>query len=403
MAKKEVLTIIKADVSKEINAKVKPKFLKLGKMEFKTTVEVEKKMADELDTDARFVAKLYDDATKKYKELLSACCLKVQYYNDLSKMIPLTDKELKELNSDLKGLFEKYNKEIEKVVNKHFETWKKTNKARTKYRLKIAGAIVVGSASVVVSSVSLAAGAVTGGVSIAASIYGIAQSVVAIGRAVQKICQDIATVQKNLEKAVKELVSSYEKQSKAKVKAKEIGKEFVSDFLMVEMAGFNRCDKHMETYTAKLKNLELESGKLGKTLNKLLDEQAKMDKEINRKLEKIAKDRNYKSKKLDGLFDSMEKCRKASAKLIKDLEAWHIMLKPAEDFRDGCKKAIEALRHKDPVWAKWIIWIGSLGLTTGVLRSPRAARISSTQQQQSKRDSMLFRPNLSKRFSSCPS
>jgi len=41
-------------------------------------------------------------------------------------------------------------------------------------------------------------------------------------------------------------------------------------------------------------------------------------------------------------------------------------LKPAEKFRDNTQKAVDALRHKDPTWAKWAIWIGSLGLTAGI-------------------------------------
>ena len=47
----------------------------MPQMEFKATAEVDTKAADELDTDARFVAKLYDDATNLYKELLTECCV----------------------------------------------------------------------------------------------------------------------------------------------------------------------------------------------------------------------------------------------------------------------------------------------------------------------------------------
>lgn len=135
---------------------------------------------------------------------------------------------------------------------------------------------------------------------------------------------------------------------------------------MIEMAGFNRVDKHLETYRAKLKNVDLEVSKLGKELNKLLDQQSKLDKEIDKKLGKMVKNRKYKSKKIDGLFASMEKTRKATAQLIKDIEVFDAKLKPAEKFRDNTMKAVAALRHKDPTWIKWAIWIGSLGLSTGV-------------------------------------
>ena len=362
----EKLTIIKADVKNEITKKVKPKFVKLGNMNFAATVEVDTKVAAELDTDARFVAKLYDDATKEYKKLLNECSLRVSQANDLGSVMPLSDKECKELDADIKKIFAKYEKSIEQVATKHFDKWKQANKDRKKYRIKVVSAIVLGSAAAIGSTASLAAGAVTGGVSIAASIYGIAQSIVSVARAVQKVTSDIVKVHGQLEKALKELVSAYEKQSKAKVKAKEIGKEFLADFLMIETAGFNRVDKHLETYKAKLKNIDLEIAGLGKELNKLLDKQGKLDKEIEKKLGKMAKDRGYKSKKLEGLFAAMEAARKETAKLIKSIEAYHVSIKPAEKFRDDAQKAVDALRHKDPVWTKWAIWIGSLGLSTAV-------------------------------------
>ncbi|MEM7059643.1 MAG: hypothetical protein AAF557_18820 [Pseudomonadota bacterium] len=362
----EKLTIIKADVKNEVTKAVKPKHIKLGNMGFQATCEVDKSVAKELDTDVRFVAKLYDDATKEYKKLVGEVGLRVQTADNLASVMPLTDKECKEVDADIKKIFAKYQKSIESVATSHFNKWKQANKDRKKYRLKVGCAIVLGSASAIASTASLAAGAVTGGVSIAASIYGIAQSIVSVARAVQKVTSDIVKVHGQLEKALKELVSAYKTQSKAKVKAKEIGKEFLADFLMIETAGFNRVDKHLETYKAKLKNIDLDVAKLGKELNKLLDQQSKLDKEIEKKLGKMVKDRKYKSKKIDGLFESMETARKSTAKLIKDIEAYHVMLKPAEKFRDDTDKAVAALRHKDPTWAKWAIWIGSLGLSSGV-------------------------------------
>ncbi|MBY6138090.1 hypothetical protein KUV26_01440 [Leisingera daeponensis] len=362
----EKLTIIKADVKNEVTKKVKPKFVQLGNMNFAATVEVDKSVAKELDTDARFVAKLYDDATKEYKKLLNECTLRVDAANNLGSVLPLTDKECKELDADIKKIFSKYEKSIEHVATKHFDKWRQANKDRKKYRIKVVSAIVLGSACAIGSTASLAAGTVTGGASIAASIYGIAQSIVSVARAVQKVTSDIVKIHGELEKALKQLVSAYENQSKAKVKAKEIGKEILADFLMVETAGFNRVDKHLETYKAKLKNIDLEIAALGKELNKLLDKQSKLDKEIEKKLGKMAKDRGYKSKKLDGLFTAMEAARKETARLIKSIEAYHVSIKPAEKFRDNSQKAVDALRHKDPVWAKWVIWVGSLGLGTTV-------------------------------------
>ncbi|MCH2165302.1 MAG: hypothetical protein MK098_11705 [Marinovum sp.] len=363
---KEILTIIKADVKNEVAKAVKPKVIKPRSMMFVATCEVDKSAAKELDTDARFVAKLYDDATIEYKKLVAEVSLRVQAADDLATILPLTPKEIKEMDADIDKIFAKYQKSIESVTNAHFKKWQQANKDRRKYRMKVGCAIVLGGASAIASSASLAAGAVTGGVSIAASVYGIAQSVMSVGRAIVKITSDIEKVHNQLEKALKELVSSYTKQSKAKVKAKEIGKEFVADFLMIEMSGFNRVDKHLETYKAKLKNIDLECAKLGKELNKLLDQQSKLDAQIDKKLGKMVTDRKYKSAKIDGLFAAMEKTRKATDQLIKDLEAYDAKLKPAEKFRDDSQKAVDALRHKDPVWAKWAIWIGSLGLASSV-------------------------------------
>jgi hypothetical protein len=206
---KETLTIIKADVKTEVTKTVKPKFVKLGNMSFTATVEVDKDMAKELDTDARFVAKLYDDATAEYKKLLSECCLRVDAADKLGSVLPLTDAEVKELDGDLKKIFAKYEKSIEQVAMKHFAKWKSANKERNKYRFKVISGIVLGSAAV-------------------------------------------------------------------------------------------------------------------------------------------------------------ETARKACDKLIKDIEAYHFSIKPAEEFEASVIKSLKALKAKDLVWAKWIIWIASLGGSTAV-------------------------------------
>ena len=220
---KEKLTIIKADVKNEVTKAVKPKFVELGKMTFVATCEVDSSVAKELDNDARFVAKLYDDATKEYKKLVREISLRVQTADNLGSVMPLTDKECKEFDADIGKIFAKYQKSIENVATSHFNKWKQENKNRKKYRLKVGCSIVVGSACAIGSTASLAAGAVTGGVSIAASIFGIAQSIVSVARAVQKVSMDLEQVHVKLEKATKELVSSYTKQSKAKVKANTNG------------------------------------------------------------------------------------------------------------------------------------------------------------------------------------
>ena len=177
---KETLTIIKADVKNEVYKAVKPKFIKLSNMTFTATCEMDKSAAKELDTDARFVAKLYDDATKEYKKLLNEVNLRTQAAENLASVLPLTDKECKEYDADIDKIFAKYQKSIEGVVNTHFNKWKQANKDRRKYRAKVGCTIVLGSASAIAGSVSLAAGAVTGGVSIAASVYTVAQSVVSV-------------------------------------------------------------------------------------------------------------------------------------------------------------------------------------------------------------------------------
>lgn len=361
----EKLTILQADIQNEIAKQVKPKHLKLGKLEFKAIVEVDKKAVDELDEDARFVAKLYDDATKVYKKLVNASAKRYWDAEQMASVIPLSDKEAKDLDKDIKALFESHKKEVEKVTKKHFDQWAQANKDRKKYRVKVVGTIVVGTAAVAASTASLALGTVTGGVSIAASIYGIAQSVVAVAKAIKKIVTDLATVHKDLDEAMKYMARNYEQSSKAKVKAKEIGKEIVEDFLMVETAGFNRCNRLVEMYTAKLKNLEIQCSQLGKDLNKLLDQQGKLNKQLA-KFDSQCKIRKFFSKSKTKLNAELDKCEKSTAAMIKDLEAWHVQLKGPEKFLERNKKALKALDSKDPTFAKWIIWGVSLGLTTTV-------------------------------------
>lgn len=82
----------------------------------------------------------------------------------------------------------------------------------------------------------------------------------------------------------------------------------------------------------------------------------------------MAKNCGDKSKKLDGLLTATEETRKATAWLLRHIVAYHIGINPAEKLRDSTQKVVDVLRHQDPVSAKWVVWIDSLGLTTTVTR-----------------------------------
>ena len=56
-------------------------------MELKALSDDLAKVAKELDTDARFVAKLYDDATKEYKKLLAECSVRVHVADKLGSVL----------------------------------------------------------------------------------------------------------------------------------------------------------------------------------------------------------------------------------------------------------------------------------------------------------------------------
>lgn len=230
--------------------------------------------------------------------------------------MPLTDQGCKAFDADNNSMFSKYRTSVEAAVTPRFDKRKQAARNRRRCRLKVGCAIAPGSACAIGGGVSLAAG------------------------------------------AIEERVSARDKQ----VRVREIGKELLAGFLMIGTAGFNRVDGHPETGKTKLRTIDLDVASLARELGKLLDQQGGLDRETEKKPGRWVKDRDGKSGKIGGLFAAMGESRWATGQAVKDIEASHVMLWPAEKFRNDTRKAVDAIRHKDPVRAKRVILAGPLPL-----------------------------------------
>jgi hypothetical protein len=107
----------------------------------------------------------------------------------------------------------------------------------------------------------------------------------------------------------------------------------------------------------------LNSAKLGKDLNKLLDAQTQLDRKVIKEVEKQLAKRKAKLKKLGGLQKAIDESRAMVQKLIGQLIDMNKLLESHEAFTVQVEASIVALKAKKPGWAtvaEKIVWLSSI-------------------------------------------
>jgi carbon monoxide dehydrogenase subunit G len=367
----EKLTILKGDVSKEAGKKANPKAIKLANAWFEVTLEVEKKLAGKLDTDVRFVSKLYDDVTKNYRKLVDDTAdLWRKAESNAVAMAPIVKaKDLQaKFDADRAKLFKNCEGQITKNVNQHINRWLQVRKDRTKYKWSVAYKIGIGVAQIGGGSGAAAAGLVSGGTSWVLTIVGIAKGIVKIAKEIKRMAADVGKAQKQLEGTVKELMASYMTKSKTSVGVREVGKSFVAEFTLIEMKSIKRANKELITYKGKVTPIHEKSAKLGKELHKLLDAQTQLDRKVEKEWATLFAGK--KAKKLVVLEKAIDKSCQAVESMINRLTGMNDVLDKHETFTTQMEASIAALKAKKPGWAKQaekIIWLGSIAATPVIM------------------------------------
>jgi CII-binding regulator of phage lambda lysogenization HflD len=363
VAKTERLKIIEGDIAREIRRKVRLKYIEIPNLVFRVSYVVETSLAKKLDTDVRFVSKLYGDATDLYEELqfkVARACIET---DNLGSIMPLKDSELSELDERVKKLFKEYRDKITKVIEDHVNRWLQVRKDRTKYKRSVAWNITTGTVGVVSGVGSFAAGTVTGGLSGILAVVSILKGIYKLAKEIKRIAQDLDKAQRQVQKTMSELVKSYLHSKKWKVGIKELGKHSLHAFFVYEMVSIKRLEKEFVTYKGKVAPLHEKSASLGKSLHKVLDAQTDVDREIEKR-EKQLRQRRRVSKKLLKLKGNLKENRKQVMKLMDDLSGLDKQLTQHEDFTDKVKETLSELNAKKPGWTKpahWLISLASIG------------------------------------------
>jgi|GEM_PF-5246759 len=352
MAGKERLKVIKGNLGKELRAQVKPKAVVIPDLVFRADYVVETKLAKKLDTDARFVAKLYDDATRLYKELMMKLAKLYVEADGLASIIPLSDQEKRGIDQKVSKLFDEYQGKITKVIEGHVNQWLQVRKDRTKYKRNVAWNITKGTVGIASGAGSFAAGTVTGGLSGVLAIVSILKGVYKIVKEIKRMAQDLDAAQQQLQKTMASLSDSYLHSKKWKVGSKELGKHAVESFFVYEMASINRADKEFVTFKGKAAPLHKQSAELGKSLHKILDKQSGVDKKIDQQITKKLKKRKFVSKTMPKLQRDLTENRKQVMKLIDDLSQLNSELDKLESFQRNAEQMLLGLKAKKPTWVK---------------------------------------------------
>jgi DNA repair exonuclease SbcCD ATPase subunit len=365
----ESLTLLKGDISKEARKLVNPKFVEFKQATFTVTFKMDSALADKLDTDARFVSKLYDDITKEYEELVQYFAMKWQHAEDYASILPLSKEEKKELIDDLEDAFEKYRKRVVEKAEDHVDKWLQVRKDRTKYTRSVATNVALGSLSIASGAVSAAAGAVSGGASLVMAIVSIGKGLVKLVREIKRVAADVGKAQTQVEKTVKDLEASYKNSKAWQVGLKEVGKSAVKDFLAYEMASIKRADNEFVTYKGKVAPLHEHTAQLGKDLNELLDKQTELDRKLDKEVEALLAKQKRSIKKLGEFQKSLEESRKAVMELITQIGQMDKVLDDHEAFKADLERSLKALHEEKPEWAGYVeklVWLVSLGTNPAI-------------------------------------
>jgi len=339
------------DVYSIVKTKTKLKEIELPKaMKFEVLLEVDEKLMKLIDGDQKLAGDIFSQVSKSYNAAIKKIVNRCDFAESSCKQKPGNRPVIaKQLKKDIEGYLQDAGKEICSYAEKKINAMLKTRKDNTKYKIKSAIKITVGTLAI---GGSVATTALTFGASSAVSIYGIAKGVSTIGQEIYTLAISFDKAHDSLNKHLGELLASYSKLSKGKIGARETGQALLEQLFTVSGTSITSVKKDFKTYEYHLDRIDVKCRDYGIGLVKILDAQSDINKNVALKAEKEIAKRGYKSKRLPKLKTQLATLEKKTGLMITKNEKAIQRVKTNRKYSKVYAQVLQDLKAKKPTWAK---------------------------------------------------
>jgi len=346
--------LISHNIQKLVKEKYRPKNFTLPRdMTYLIALDVDKKLFAKIKDDALFVQKLRDKISKEYQKLLQQVINYTKFY-DGRMLSEDRDKTMKQWQEDVKSAFVTAEKQMVAMSNREIDKWKKTRNDRTKYLVKSAVKVTVGSLAAATATVGTVVAVPAGGGGAVVAIWAAAKAYLNLVKQIVDLAKTLEQIDKRLSKMLYELVKDYKKATKMKVSSKELAKklgtQLFSDWMPGAQRTISNCERDIAFYSGKLKGVEVKASNASKELNKMIDKQEEIGKIVNVKIAKQLQKVGYQSKKLPKIQKNLRTLEGKTADSFKSISQLHKDIEMYNHQEKVYKEVIKYLNGKKPAW-----------------------------------------------------
>ena len=285
-----------------------------------------------------------NDALRKKAPVFEAACKK--YDAAVTSKPPPDPKQLQQLKEELRHVLDKACRELQlqlgQIPNKRWQTWVKTRKEYSKYKLLATCSVGSSAIGFGASIAGIAAGVVTGGVSLILGIIGLFRSAVSLFKKVGDLWKEAEDVQKLLVASTNNLKFVWEARGrKALAVDSLVNTSFNAVLGSAYFPNVTTLESNCKLWLNKLNGIDVVAGEAAALAVKSLDETEKLEKTLA----------GAKSKDADKIRAELDKLRKL---IHKNLEACHAQSARCNKGRelhgiyDGI---IQNLKKAQPSWS----------------------------------------------------
>ena len=273
--------------------------------------------------------------------------------DDIKKAKDLNDRGL---NSILVKTGDEMADKLADAIEKALAAWVKDKKEYTSYKVKSAGKIVVGTAGVVASAVTIG---LTAGAASPVAIISMARSSIGLAQNIAKLAMEAETVERLIRKDMGVLSKAFakNKDNKAAQNMKELGLAGIAAVLGVDTPSINNCNSRIQLYGNKLTGLKKDHAKFAGTIYKLMDVQES----LKHKIDKTAKS----AKNYGKLTKTLGSAEKSLDEILKRVVAIGERIDTGEKNNEVYSKFVEALQSGVSNWTKYAQTAMTLAITFG--------------------------------------
>ena len=253
---------------------------------YNVSVVLDSKVAKEAQKDAIMMQEFHDSASKVYEQIAQNIKSKLVAFDKLVQ--GMRDKNAPEakVREQLAGLDKSIRSDATDFANKATQAiitdlWKKYAQKRKdylKYQIGIVATITGTAAGLATSIALMAATPFSGGASAAIGIIGMVASCTTIVKEIASAALEVETASKLLEKQVQ--IVAVASKNLATKKFNEYSSAVLNQFVGIGPPSCAKIAGLCDTCEKKLAGLEIKTRELGKTLNKILEEQQKLKREF---------------------------------------------------------------------------------------------------------------------------